>query len=103
MLVSGSAESLHRLRLMLDTPAHDQMLAVVEAKVLEMRRAHPYWGAHRLALELARKGGEPAPLKSAVDRTLVRAGVIDPLQRQRRREAWKRWERAAPMGLWQRD
>ena len=86
-------------------PAHcpHQMLAVVEAKVLEMRRAHPYWGARRLALELTRKGGEPAPSKSAVYRTLVRAGVIDPLQRQRRRETWKRWERAAPMELWQLD
>jgi transposase InsO family protein len=34
---------------------------------------------------------------------LVRAGVIDPLQRQRRKETWKRWERAAPMELWQFD
>ena len=86
-------------------PAHcpHQMPDVVEAKVLEMRRAKPYWGARRLALELARKGVEPAPSKSAVYRSLVRAGVIDPLQRQRRRETWKRWERAAPMELWQLD
>ena len=39
-------------------PAHcpHQMPALVEAKVLEMRRAKPFWGARRLALELARKG-----------------------------------------------
>lgn len=80
-----------------------QMLAGVEAQLLEMRRAKPYWGARRLALELARKGIQPAPSKSAVYRSLVRAGVIDPLQRQRRRETWKRWERAAPMELWQLD
>src|SRR5437870_10408245 len=68
-----------------------------------MRRAKPFWGARRLALELARKGVQAAPSKSAVYRSLVRAGVIDPLQRRRRRESWKRWERAAPMELWQLD
>jgi transposase len=31
--------------------------------VLEMRRAKPYWGARRLALELARKGVEPATMR----------------------------------------
>lgn len=80
-----------------------QMPALVEAQLLEMRRAKPYWGARRLALELARKGVQPAPSKSAIYRSLVRAGVIDPLQRQRRRETWKRWERAAAMELWQMD
>src|SRR5207245_1909296 len=72
-------------------------------QLVEMRRAKPFWGARRLALELARKGVQAAPSKSAVYRSLVRAGVIDPLQRQRRRESWKRWERAAPMELWQFD
>jgi transposase InsO family protein len=79
------------------------MPAAVEVQLLEMRRAKPYWGARRLALELARKGVQPAPSKSAIYRSLVRAGVIDPLQRQRRKETWKRWERAAPMELWQLD
>ncbi|HZI72956.1 MAG TPA: helix-turn-helix domain-containing protein, partial [Gemmatimonadales bacterium] len=56
-------------------PAHcpHQMSAAVEAQLLEMRRAKPYWGARRLALELWRKGVEPAPSKSAVYRSLVRA------------------------------
>ena len=86
-------------------PGHcpHQMPAGIEAQLLEMRRAKPYWGARRLALELARKGVQPAPSKSAIYRSLVRAGVIDPLQRQRRKETWKRWERAAPMELWQLD
>ena len=75
----------------------------VEAMVLEMRRAHAYWGARRIALELARKGVEPPPSESAVYRCLVRAAVIDPISRRRRREAWKRWERAQPMELWQLD
>ena len=75
----------------------------VEAMVLEMRRAHPYWGAHRIAFELAGKGVQAAPSESAVYRCLVRAAVIDPISRRRRRESWKRWERAAPMELWQLD
>jgi len=96
--LEGLADRSHR-------PAHcpHQMSAAVEAELLEMRRAKPYWGARRLALELGRKGVELAPSKSAVYRSLVRAGVIDPLQRQRRKEIWKRWERAAPMELWQFD
>ena len=75
----------------------------VEAVLLEMRRAHPYWGARRIAFELARKGVEPAPSESAVYRCLVRAAVIDPISRRRRRESWKRWERGSAMELWQLD
>jgi transposase InsO family protein len=80
-----------------------QMPPAVEAMVLEMRRSHPYWGARRIAFELARKRVEAAPSESAVYRCLVRAAVIDPISRQRRRETWKRWERGAPMELWQLD
>ena len=86
-------------------PAHcpHQTPPSVEAMVLEMRRSHPYWGARRIAFELARKQVELAPSESAVYRCLVRAAVIDPISRQRRRETWKRWERGAPMELWQLD
>jgi transposase InsO family protein len=86
-------------------PAHcpHQMPPEVEAMILEMRRAHPYWGARRIAFELARQHLEPAPSESAVYRCLVRAAVIDPVSRRRRRETWKRWERGAPMELWQLD
>jgi transposase InsO family protein len=86
-------------------PAHcpHQMPPEVEAMVLEMRRAHPYWGARRIAFELARKKVQPAPSESAVYRCLVRAAVIDPISRRRRRETWKRWERGSPMELWQLD
>src|SRR6202521_2815810 len=80
-----------------------QMPPAVEAMVLEMRRSHPYWGARRIASELVRKRVERAPSESAVYRCLVRAAVIDPISRQRRRETWKRWERGAPMELWQLD
>src|SRR2546425_5566019 len=104
-LARYEADGLEGLTNLSHRPAHcpHQMPATVEAQLLEMRRAKPYWGARRLALELARKGVQSAPSKSAVYRLLVRAGVIDPLQRQRRREMWKRWERASPMELWQLD
>jgi len=71
-------------------PAHcpHQTSPAVEAMVLEMRRAHSYWGARRIALELVRKRVEPAPSESAVYRCLVRAAVIDPMTRRRRRETW---------------
>jgi transposase InsO family protein len=96
--LEGLGDGSHR-------PAHcpHQMPAAVEVLVLEMRRAHPYWGARRIAFELTRKGVQPAPSESAVYRCLVRAGVIDPMTRRRRRETWKRWERGAAMELWQLD
>jgi transposase InsO family protein len=80
-----------------------QMPAQMEVMVLELRRAHRYWGARRLVIELGRKGIVPTPSESAVYRCLVRAGVIDPVKRHRRREMWKRWERGGPMELWQLD
>ncbi len=80
-----------------------QLPAEVEAKVLELRRWRPYWGARRLVLELARAKVRPLPSESAVYRCLVRAGVIDPVQRHRKLEHWKRWERGEPMELWQMD
>ncbi|HEX3629519.1 MAG TPA: IS481 family transposase, partial [Candidatus Dormibacteraeota bacterium] len=80
-----------------------QMSAEIEVVVLELRRTHRYWGARRLVLELVRKGITPTPSESAVYRCLVRAGVIDPVKRHRRKEMWKRWERGGPMELWQMD
>jgi transposase InsO family protein len=80
-----------------------QMSAAVEVRVLEMRRSKPFWGPRRIAIELARKGVTAVPSESAIYRSLVRAGVIDPVRRQWRKEKWKRWERATPMELWQLD
>jgi transposase InsO family protein len=96
--LEGLAERSHR-----PASCPHQMPAEVEAMVLELRRAHKYWGARRLVLELARRRAEPAPSESAVYRCLVRAGVIDPVKRHRRKDTWKRWERGQPMELWQMD
>lgn len=80
-----------------------QMPAAVEAAVLELRRSRPYWGPRRLVFELAKRRVAPVPSESAVYRALVRAGMIDPATRDRRSRKWKRWERGAPMELWQMD
>ncbi|MEO6412749.1 MAG: IS481 family transposase [Pedococcus sp.] len=80
-----------------------QMPGVVEVAVLEMRRQHPGWGARRIVYELGRAGPVPVPSESGVYRALHRAGLIDPGARRRRKESWKRWERARPMELWQMD
>ena len=80
-----------------------QISGELEAMVLELRRWRPYWGPHRLVLELARRKVAPLPSESGVYRCLVRAGVIDPIRRHRRLEHWKRWERGQAMELWQMD
>ena len=80
-----------------------QMPAAVEAAMLELRRSRPYWGPRRLVFELAKRQVSPVPSESAVNRALVRAAMIDPSVRDRRSRKWKRWERSAPMELWQMD
>ena len=104
-LARYEAEGLEGLGDRSHRPEHcpHQMPAATEVMVLEMRRAHAYWGARRIVFELARKHVDPLPSESAVYRCLVRASVIDPITRRRRRETWKRWERGAPMELWQLD
>jgi len=80
-----------------------QMPAPVEAAVVELRRSRPYWGPRRLVFELVKRRVTPVPSESAVYRALLRAGLIDPADRDRRSRKWKRWERGVPMELWQMD
>lgn len=80
-----------------------QTPAVVEARIVEMRRTHPGWGPRTIVYHLEREGVERLPSRSAVYRALVRHRLIDPQQRKRRRSDYKRWERARSMELWQMD
>ena len=95
--LEGLADRSHR-----PASCPHQMAAEVEARVLELRRAHRSWGARRIAFELARAGVVPVPSESGVYRALVRAGLIEPGGRRRRKEEWRRWERGVPMkcGRW---
>jgi transposase InsO family protein len=80
-----------------------QMPAVVEARIVSMRRDHPGWGPSRICWELERAGVMPLPGRSAVYRALIRHGLVDPKKRRRRREDYRRWERGRAMQLWQMD
>ena len=80
-----------------------QLPVVVEARLLEVRDAHPGWGADRIRYQLEHDGMVVVPSRSAVYRALVRNGRIDPTKRRRRRADYRRWERGRPMELWQMD
>jgi transposase InsO family protein len=81
-----------------------QLSAELEALICELRREHPRWGPRRLQHELARSGRWlSVPGRMTVYRVLVRHGLISPVPRGRRRQDYQRWERAAPMALWQLD
>jgi transposase InsO family protein len=82
-----------------------QACAEVETTVCELRREHPRWGPRRIAHELACTAAEPTTVvsRSTVYRILVRHGLIEPRSRRRKRSDYLRWERQAPMQLWQLD
>ena len=69
--MAGMGDRSHR-----PTRCPHQMAALIEVRVLEMRRHKPFWGPRRLALEWARKGVTPTPSASAIYRGLLRAGLI---------------------------
>ncbi len=80
-----------------------QMAPEVEARVLELRRAHPGWGPRTIGHRLGRDGVEPVPGRSSIYRCLVRHGLVTPEPRRKRRSDYKRWERSRAMELWQMD
>lgn len=80
-----------------------QMAAQVEARIVELRRAHPGWGPRTIAHYLGREQAGPLPSRSSIYRCLVRHRLIDPQRRRKRREDYRRWERLRPMELWQMD
>jgi transposase InsO family protein len=95
--ITGLQDRSHRAR------AHPWRIpAGVEEAVCELRRAHPGWGPRRLVFEMDRRGLGRVT-RSAVYRTLVRNGLIEPESRRRRRKDYRRWERSVAMELWQLD
>jgi transposase InsO family protein len=80
-----------------------QVSAEVEVMICELRREHPRWGPLSLGHALAKAGVSPAPSRMSIYRVLVRQGLIDPRPRKRPRDSYVRWEREAPMALWQLD
>ncbi len=79
-----------------------RLAAETEALVCELRRAHPRWGARRIAWEIAQRGVTRAPSRATVHRVLVRNAMVTP-QEQRHKRKYRRWQRETPMHLWQLD
>jgi transposase-like protein len=79
----------------------NRLVAEVEAAICEMRRQYPRWGARRIAFELGRDGGR-APSRATVHRVLARNGMVV-VQEQQHARKYRRWQREAPMQLWQLD
>jgi transposase InsO family protein len=80
-----------------------QMPAVVEARIVELRRAHPGWGPRTILFWLERDGVVPLPGRTSVERCLIRHKLVTPQARKRTRSDYKRWERSRAMELWQMD
>ncbi len=97
---SGLGGLVDRSRRPLSSPS--QMPAAVEVLVCELRRQHPRWGPVRLVHEVERRGAVPVPSRMGVYRALVRHGLIQP-GTGRRKQVFRRWQRDAPMELWQMD
>ncbi len=84
------------------TSSPTRLPAEVEALICQLRRSHPRWGARRIVYELTQRDVAPVPSRATVHRVLTRNGLVDPQAQQHKRQ-YKRWQRAAPMHLWQLD
>jgi len=80
-----------------------QMPPAVEARIVEMRRAHPGWGPRTIRHHLAAERVCPVPGRTSIERCLIRHGLVTPQARRRKRDDYKRWERSRAMELWQMD
>ena len=74
----------------------------MEALICQLRREHPRWGARRIRHELGRRQAQAVPGRATVHRVMARNGLVKPQEQQRARK-YKRWQRDAPMQLWQLD
>jgi hypothetical protein len=76
--------------------------SAVEALVCEMRRTHPRWGAGRITFELGQFGRGVAALAPRCTGSWCATGWCVHKTQQHRRK-YRRWQREAPMHLWQLD
>jgi transposase InsO family protein len=76
--------------------------AGIEALICQLRREHPRWGARRVVHELGQRGIAAVPGRATVHRVMARNGLVKPQEQQHKR-VYRRWQRDAPMQLWQMD
>ncbi len=84
-------------------PLHspNRTTAEIEEAILNIRRAHPAWGARKLRAVLEHRS-VPLPSVSTITAILHRHGCIDSTESVKH-QAWQRFEAAAPNELWQMD
>lgn len=97
---SDPQESLaDRSRRPLTSPA--RTAPEMEARVLELRAAHPAWGGRKLRRRLVDLGHQDVPSASTITAILRRHGRLDPHDGER--TAVTRFARETPNELWQMD
>jgi transposase InsO family protein len=98
--VAGLTDRSHR-----PTRCPHQAPPDVEVAVAEMRRKHPRWGSKRIRMQLLRVPVPDMVVPSArtINRILLRHGLAQPRPRKRPKDSFLRFERPAPMQLWQVD
>lgn len=77
-----------------------RMAPDLENRIVDMRRAHPRWGARRIGAELRRQGRQ-SPARSSIERVLVRNGLLNPPAPAA--SPLQRFVREHPNELWQID
>jgi transposase InsO family protein len=80
----------------------DRTPANLEAAVVEVRKAHPFWGGRKIHHVLRRRGLETVPHKSTVTDILHRHGLISE-EASLKHRPFKRFEKETPNELWQMD
>lgn len=74
----------------------------IEQAILEVRDAHPVWGARKIRARLETQGMNDLPSVSTITAILQRNGRVDPEQADKHKP-WRRFEAEAPNALWQMD
>lgn len=74
----------------------------IEARVVQLRREHPHWGARKLAKLMEDQGVEGVPAPSTIVEILRRHGLLDGPRAGVARD-WQRFEYPAANDLWQMD
>jgi transposase InsO family protein len=75
---------------------------LLEGQIVDLRRAHPRWGARRIRVELRRRDVKVVPARSTVHQVLVRNGLVR-VAAAKPPEAPTRFVRSKANELWQMD
>jgi transposase InsO family protein len=75
---------------------------LLEGQIVDMRRAHPRWGARRIRVELRRRGVTAVPARSTVHQVLIRNGLVR-VSAPTPPEPVTRFVRSKANELWQMD